>query len=413
MSEEKTKSFAVSKRMVWESYQKVCAKKGGAGIDEESIEMFNENKENNLYKLWNRMSSGSYFPPAVRTVLIPKKQGGKRPLGIPTVTDRIAQGVVKDYLEQIVDPLFSKDSYGYRPARSAHQALEQCEQNCKRYAWVLDLDIRNFFETLSHKWMMEMVGLHTKEKWVLLYIERWLKAGIEQEDGSIVERTKGTPQGGVVSPLLANLYLHYAFDLWMSKFYPTNPFERYADDIIIHCSSKEEAEELRNSIGERLRKFELELHPEKTKVVYCKTSERKDEHDGNSFTFLGYSFQPRERFNRTTRRKYLGFGGAISNKAKATIREKIRETFNPRNVQISLTEVAGRMNPNIRGWIQYYCKLEADPALKVFVYMNELIKKWIEKKLRLESWKAIHEAYEALVRNHRRLFYHWQKGIIT
>lgn len=413
MSEERTKSFAVSKRMVWESYKKVCASNGSAGIDQESIEMFNENMKGNLYKLWNRMSSGTYFPPAVRTVLIPKKQGGKRPLGIPTVTDRIAQGVVKESLERIVDPLFSENSYGYRPGRSAHQALEQCERNCKQYSWVLDVDIRNFFETLSHEWMMRMVRHHTAEKWVLLYTERWLKAGIEQEDGSIVNRTKGTPQGGVISPLLANVYLHHAVDLWMKKFYPANPFERYADDVIIHCRSKEEAEQLRSNIGQRLREFELELHPEKTKVVYCKTSDRKDDHDENSFTFLGYSFQPRERYNHKTRRKFLGFGGAISSKAKANIREKIRATFKPRNVQITLTEVAKRMNPKIRGWLQYYCKLEADPALKVFGYMNELIKKWIQKKFRTDNWTEIHRQYDQIVRDNRALFYHWQKGILT
>lgn len=244
--------------------------------------MFNKNLSANLYKIWNRMSSGSYFPPAVRTVLIPKKQGGKRPLGIPTVGDRIAQGVVKDFLEPILEPLFHVSSFGYRPGRSAHDALAQCQHNCIHHSWVVDLDIKGFFDNLNHEWMMKMLKHHTQEKGVLLYTERWLKAGIEQADGSIVAREKGTPQGGVISPLLANLYLHHAFDMWMNKYFPSNPFERYADDIIVHCNSKEEAEKLLSSIRERLSGFDLELHPEKTKLVYCKNYLRKEQHEHNS-----------------------------------------------------------------------------------------------------------------------------------
>lgn len=244
MNKEKTKSFALSKQMVYNSYLKVCDKNGGAGIDKETIERFNKDLVSNLYKVWNRMSSGSYFPPAVRTVLIPKKQGGTRPLGIPTAGDRIAQGVVKDYLEPILEPLFHVHSFGYRPRRSAHDALAQCQHNCIHYSWVVDLDIKGFFDNIRHEWMMKMVKHHTQEKWIMLYTERWLKAGIEQADGSIVATTKGTPPGGVVSPLLANLYLHHAFDMWMGRNFPSNPFERYADDIIVPCNSKTEAEQL-------------------------------------------------------------------------------------------------------------------------------------------------------------------------
>ncbi len=411
MNEEKTKSFAVSREMVRDSYQKVSAKQGSAGIDEQSIEMFNEHLEGNLYKLWNRLSSGSYFPPPVRTVMIAKKQGGERPLGIPTVTDRIAQGVVKDYLEKIVEPLFSNGSYGYRPGRSAHQALEQCEAHCHRHDWVLDLDIRNFFEALSHEWMMKMVTHHTQEKWVLLYTERWLKAGIGGEDGSVVARTKGTPQGGVISPLLANLYLHHAFDKWMERYFPNNPFERYADDIIIHCKSRQEAEGLLETIRERLMTFDLELHPEKTKLVYCKDDRRKGDHEVNSFTFLGYSFQPRERFNRSMRRKFVGFGGAISNRAKANIREVIRATFNPRYTQVPMSKVVARLNLKIRGWIQYYGKLCSGEVLRVFLYVNQLVRRWVKVKMRLQSWKSIRREYEKLVQERRGLFYHWTKGV--
>src|ERR1039457_1524715 len=325
MNEEKTKSFEVSKRMVYNSYRKVCDKNGGAGIDKETIEKFNENLSGNLYKVWNRMASGSYFPPAVRTVLIPKKQGGTRPLGIPTVGDRIAQGVVKDYLEPILEPLFHASSFGYRPGRSAHDALAQCNGNCIHYSWVVDLDIKGFFDNISHEWMMKMVQHHTQEKWGLLYIERWLKAGVEQADGSIVARVKGTPQGGVISPLLANLYLHHAFDKWMDKENPQCPFERYADDIVIHCSSKEEAEQILEKLRERMQVAELALHPEKTKIVFCKNYQRKGKHENESFTFLGYNFQPRPRQDKFGRKGvFFVFGGAICQTAKTSIREGIR-----------------------------------------------------------------------------------------
>ncbi len=412
MSEEKTKSFAVSKAMVYNSYLNVCSKDGAAGIDKETIEMFNQDLSSNLYKVWNRMASGSYFPPAVRTVLIPKKQGGKRPLGIPTVGDRIAQGVVKDYLEPILEPLFSTSSFGYRPGRSAHDALAQCNTNCRQYAWVVDIDIKGFFDNLSHDWMMKMVSHHTQEKWVLLYIERWLKAGVEQADGSIAARTKGTPQGGVISPLLANLYLHHAFDMWMSKYFASNPFERYADDIIVHCNSKEEAEQLLEAIRTRLQGFELELHAEKTKLVYCKSYNRKEEHEHNSFTFLSYSFQPMVKANLQFKdRKFMAFDAAICCKAKAYIKQRIREVFNPRNTTVSLEQAAIKLNPKIRGWLNYYCRFNAITAQKVFEYLNELIQRWFSEKFKLRGKMAILEKYKTYVHENRKLFIHWQKGI--
>jgi RNA-directed DNA polymerase len=411
MNEEKTKSFAVSKQMVYSSYLKVCDKKGSAGIDKETIEMFNENLSGNLYKVWNRMSSGSYFPPAVRTVLIPKKQGGKRALGIPTVSDRIAQSVVKDFLEPIMEPLFHVNSFGYRPGRSAHEALAQCQHNCIHHSWVVDLDIKGFFDNISHEWMMKMLRHHTQEKWVLLYTERWLKAGIEQADGSIAERQKGTPQGGVISPLLANIYLHHAFDMWMGRYYPSNPFERYADDIIVHCDSKEEGEELLSSIRKRLADFELELHPEKTKLVYCKNYQRKEQHEHNSFTFLSYSFQPRGMRNRERTNKFTVFSAAICCKAKTFIRQRIRAVFNPRNTQVSLETVAVRLNPKIRGWLNYYCRFNPRVASNLFLYLNELIRRWIEEKFRLRSKKAVVLKYQSYVQCNKGLFVHWQKGI--
>ena len=285
MNEEETKSFPVSKRMVYDSYLKIMSKNGCAGIDGQSIIMFESDMSKNLYKIYNRMASGSYFPPAVRTEFIPKKQGGFRPLGIPTVGDRIAQGVVKDYLEPAMDKMFHNSSFGYRPGRSAHDALAQCHANCRRYAWVLDVDIKGFFDNINHEKLKELLQQHTEENWILLYVDRWLKAGIEQEDGSIRGREKGTPQGGVISPLLANLYLHHAFDKWMEHSNFNNPFERYADDIVIHCQSKAEAVKLLAALENQMSEYSLTLHPEKTQIVYCKNYSRREEHDQNSFTF--------------------------------------------------------------------------------------------------------------------------------
>ncbi len=408
-----TKSLPVTKRMVYESYLKVVMKDGGAGIDKESIEMFNADMSNNLYKLWNRMTSGSYFPPPVRTVFIPKKQGGLRPLGIPTVSDRIAQGVVKDYLEPMFESIFHPSSFGYRPGRSAHDALAQCRTNCLSYAWVIDVDIKGFFDNISHEKMMELLRLHTTEKWVLMYIERWLKAGVEQEDGSIVAREKGTPQGGVISPLLANVYLHHAFDIWMGTNYCSNPFERYADDIVIHCSTKEEALHLLKQLEERMQAYNLTLHPEKTKIVYCKNYERKERHEHESFTFLSYSFQPRKAQSKYSggKRTYMVFVPAISTKAKASIREAIRKVMPRRWNGITLEWFAKKLNPKIRGWINYYTKFQANEALQVFSYLNKRIILWLRDKYKITSIKQLLKKFHTMQQENPDLFYHWRKGV--
>jgi RNA-directed DNA polymerase len=408
MAEEKTKSFAVSKRMVYNSYLKVVSKDGGAGIDHESIEMFNANMSKNLYKIYNRMASGSYLPPPVRTVFIPKKQGGVRPLGIPTVADRIAQGVVKDYLEPEMDRMFHNSSFGYRPGRSAHDALGQCHGNCLNYAWIIDVDIKGFFDNISHEKLMELLKLHTQEKWILLYVERWLKAGVEQEDGSIAERTKGTPQGGVISPLLANLYLHHAFDKWMDQSYCGNPFERYADDIVIHCSSKEQAEKVLAALGNQMSTYSLTLHPEKTKVVYCKNYFRNEDHDQNSFTFLSYTFRPRAAMDKFKRKKLIVlFNGAISNMAKKSIRQAIRKILNPQWTNVSLEMFANRLNPKIRGWINYYGKYFKWRMIKVFSYLDGLMRSWISKKYKITAKAETMQHYCRIRKESPTLFYHW------
>lgn len=407
-----TKSVPVSKRMVYESYLKVVSKQGGAGIDRESIEKFNESMSSNLYKIWNRMTSGSYFPPPVRTVFIPKRQGGVRPLGIPTVSDRIAQGVVKDYLEPSMETIFHHSSFGYRPGRSAHDALVQCQSNCMRKAWVLDVDIKGFFDNISHSIMMELLAQHTQEKWVLMYVERWLKAGVEQEDGSITARTKGTPQGGVISPLLANIYLHHAFDKWMEGTHAQCPFERYADDIVIHCDSKEEAERMLEELKSRMQEFELTLHPEKTKIVYCKNYQRLEKHDNESFTFLSYSFQPRtvkDKFGRAKR--IVVFGAAICNSAKTSIRKAIKEVLPTGWTTQTLEWFASKLNPKIRGWINYYTRFNKDEAHGVFYYLNGLIRKWLKKKYKILNKGEVYRKYRLTQEENPVLFYHWKLGI--
>jgi RNA-directed DNA polymerase len=409
---EMTKSLPVSKRMVYDSYLKVMDKDGGAGIDKQSIEMFNENMPGNLYKIWNRMTSGSYFPPPVRTVFIPKKQGGERPLGIPTVSDRIAQGVVKDYLEPSLELVFHNSSFGYRPKRSAHDALAQCQQNCIRYAWVLDVDIKGFFDNISHSILLKLLQKYTQEKWVLMYVERWLKAGVEQKDGSIAARTKGTPQGGVISPLLANLYLHHAFDKWMDEINPQCPFERYADDIVVHCSSKDEAQQMLERLKARMQEFELTLHPEKTKIVYCKNYQRPDKQDNESFTFLSYSFQPRTVKSKfDSGKRLLVFGAAICNNAKTSIRTAIKEVLQTQWSTQTLDWFAKKLNPKIRGWINYYTKFNRDEAHGVFYYLNGLIRKWIKNKYKLHNKEKLFKKYREIQIANPELFYHWRLGV--
>lgn len=409
---EMTKSLPISKRMVYNSYLKVTAKDGSAGIDKQSIEAFNENMSANLYKIWNRMTSGSYFPPPVRTVFIPKKQGGTRALGIPTVSDRIAQGVVKDYIEPSVEQIFHPSSFGYRPGRSAHDAIKQCQDNCIKYAWVIDVDIKGFFDNINHDLMLELLQQYTQEKWVLMYAERWLKAGVEQEDGSIEARTKGTPQGGVISPLFANIYLHHALDKWMEEMQPQNPFERYADDIVIHCRSKEEAERLLEELKARMEQYKLELHPDKTKIVYCKNYMRNEKHENNSFTFLSYSFQPRtikDKFGR--KRRLVVFNAAISQKAKTSIREKLRGVLRTQWSNQTLQWFADQLNPKIRGWINYYAKFNGHIAYNVFYYLNELIRRWIKNTYKIRGKAWLYDKYRQVQASNSKLFYHWQLGI--
>jgi RNA-directed DNA polymerase len=406
------KPFCISKQEVWEAYKRVKANQGAAGVDEQSITDFERRLKDNLYKIWNRMSSGSYIPPPVLTVKIPKTGGGERKLGIPTVSDRIAQMVVKTRLEPEVDPHFHPDSYGYRPGKSALDAVGQARQRCWRLDWVLDLDIKGFFDNIDHELMMRAVRKHAKDKWVVLYIERWLKVPAQDEEGRLVPREKGTPQGGVVSPLLANLFLHYAFDVWMRKHYPHLPFERYADDGIVHCRTEKEAQEVRAAIAARLQECRLELHPEKTKVVYCKDDDRRGNYPNEKFDFLGYTFRPRRSKNRFGK-YFINFSPAVSDKAVKAIRAEIRSWKLHLRSDKAIEDLSRMFNPIIRGWLQYYGRYYRSALYPPMRQLDRSLARWAYrkyKKLRRHLRRATHWVAR-ISRRDPKLWAHWEMGV--
>lgn len=410
MSEAKPNS--ISKWEVWEAYKRVKANQGAAGVDEQSIADFEERLKDNLYKIWNRMSSGSYFPPAVRTVKIPKASGGERKLGIPTVSDRIAQMVVKSRLEPELDPIFHADSYGYRPRKSALDAVSQARQRCWKYDWIIDMDIKGFFDNIDHDLLMRAVRKHAKDKWAVLYIERWLKAPAQDEVGNVTERVKGTPQGGVISPLLANLFLHYTFDVWMRKNYGHLPFERYADDAIVHCRTEAEAQQVKAAIADRMKECRLELHPEKTKIVYCKDDDRRGKYRNERFDFLGYTFRPR-RSKNWKGKYFINFTPAVSDKAAKAIRAEIRSWKLHNRSDKAIDDLSRMFNPIIRGWIQYYGRFYRSALYPMMRQLDRSLARWAYrkyKKLRGHLRRATHWIAR-ISRRDPRLFAHWQMGV--
>jgi len=404
----KTRPFEIDRWAVWEAWQKVRSNQGSAGVDGESIEDFEKDLKNNLFKLWARMSSGSYMPPPVLLVEIPKKGGGKRPLGIPTVSDRIAQMVVKQAIEPDIDKIFYEDSYGYRPKKSAIEAVGKCRERCWQYNWVLDLDIKGFFDNIPHDLLMKAVEKHTKCKWHLLYIKRWLEAPVQSRNGEQTERPKGTPQGAVISPLLANLFLHYCMDSWLKLKYPQCPFERYADDAVIHCRTEAEAQELKERLGKRLEECGLQMHPEKTKIVYCKDTNRKEDYPNKKFDFLGYGFQPRETRNKKGQ-YFVGFTPAVSDKSSKSIREKIRRSKTLQATDSEIPEIAKELNPKLRGWINYYGKFCKSKLAETLKAVKVRLISWAQRK-----YKKLHGKYQAAMDwvekmqiSRPRLFVHW------
>jgi RNA-directed DNA polymerase len=405
------KSFEISKHVVWEAYLRVKANGGAAGVDGESIEQFEVDLKGNLYKLWNRMSSGSYFPPPVRMVEIEKPQGrGVRILGVPTVADRVAQSVVAMVLEPEVEPVFHPDSYGYRPRRSALDALAVCRERCWRSDWVIDIDIRGFFDNLDHDLVLKAVAHHTGQRWILLYVERWLKAPLQQDGGVLVARDRGSPQGSAISPLLANLFMHYAFDAWMAREFPGVAFERYCDDMVIHCRTEAEARRVRLVIGERLAQCGgLQLHPDKTRVVYCRDGKRRGSYEHTSFTFLGYTFRSR-KVRAKSGEYFFGFNPAISDEAARRIRKTIRSWRLHLRSGSTLADLAREINPIVRGWIGYYGRFYPSELAGSLKRINHYLMRWAMQKYkrlrrrRMRAWDGLGKA----ARLYPGLFVHWK-----
>jgi len=404
-----TKSFEISKQVVWEAYERVKVNKGAAGVDDESIAQFERHLKRNLYKVWNRMSSGSYLAPPVKHVEIPKKSGGKRILGVPTVSDRIAQMVVKLYMEPLVEPQFHPDSYGYRLKRSAKAAVAVTRKRCWQYDWVVEFDIKGAFDNIDHRLLMKAVNHYVKERWMLLYIERWLTAPFETVEGELIPREKGTPQGGVISPLLMNLFMHYAFDKWIERTYPHCPFARYADDAVVHCHNKAEAEQLLNAISNRLQTCLLTMHPDKSRVVYCKDSNRRLDYSQTQFTFLGFTFKPRVAVSRSGK-KFTSFLPAVSVEAMKSMRQTIKGWTLNRQTFANLEQLACQYNSVLRGWWNFYGCFYKTEMRKLYDYLNRRLVTWARRKYRkLKCHKQ--RSFQWLSRIAKRqpcLFFHWQ-----
>jgi len=403
-----SKPYNISKKMIWKAYKLVKANNGSAGIDGVNIEKFEGNLKNNLYKLWNRMSSGSYFPSPVMAVEIPKKSGGTRRLGIPTITDRIAQMTAKMYVEPSVEPVFHKDSYGYRPQKSALDAINQARKRCWKYDYVIEFDIQGLFDNIDHGLLMKTVVKHVEEEWIRLYITRWLTSPFTLKDGTQVERRTGTPQGGVISPLLANMFMHYAFDIWMDRKFPSAPFERYADDAVIHCSTEIEAKYILKALDERMTTCKLRLHPLKTQIVYCKDKDRKREFENVEFDFLGYTFKGVYIKNRTGKRG-VNFIASAGKKSNKLFRAKIKAMKIHKRTGCKIDMIAELINPVVRGWINYFGKYNASAIRYSLDCVQRRIVKWAMCKFkRFRGHKHRAEKWLSEVREREpRLFAHW------
>ena len=408
---DETKPFKISKQAVKIAFDRVKANKGTYGIDEQSIEEFEENLKDNLYKIWNRMSSGTYFPKPVKAVAIPKKNGGTRILGIPTVEDRVAQMVAKIYFEPNVEKIFHEDSYGYRANKSAIQAVGVLRERCWRKDWVVDFDIKGLFDNIRHDNLIEIVKRHTEDQWIILYIERWLKTPFKMQDGTIVERTAGTPQGGVISPVLANLFMHYVFDDFMSKEFPNIPWVRYADDGALNCVSIKQAKYIIKVLDKRFKNFGLELNLDKTKIVYCKDEDRQGNYGNISFDFLGYTFKPRGAKNKYGK-LFINFLPAMSDKAQREIIREIRSWKLQLKSDKTINDIANMLNSKIQGWINYYTHYYKSGINDVLRYINRCLIKWVRRKYKkLNSRKRAVNWLMEIAKREPNLFAHWKFGI--
>jgi group II intron reverse transcriptase/maturase len=408
------RSHVIPKQLVWDAWLKVRKNGGAAGVDGVTIKQFEERVKDNLYKLWSRMSSGSYFPGPVRAVEIPKK-GGTRVLGIPNVVDRVAQTVAVLALEPAVEKVFHPDSYGYRPGRSPIDAVAACRKRCWKKDWVVDLDVKAFFDSVSWDLALKAVARHTDQKWVLMYVERWLKAPMLMPDGTLTERTQGTPQGGPISPLLANLFLHYGFDSWMVREYPGVRFERFADDAVVHCVTERQAWEVRDAIGRRFAGIGLSLHPDKTKIVYCKDSNRRRDYPMVSFTFCGYSFRPRKAFSKAEGKAFTSFAPAVSPDKVSEMSRKVGSWKMHRRTNLNLDDIAREVNPALRGWFNYSTVFYSTMVIPLCRRIDRHLMRWARNKYKRlkRSDKRAREWLHEVRERAPRLFAHWELRYTT
>lgn len=405
------KSFDITQHQILQAYKSVKANQGAGGIDGVDFAEYEKDLKNNLYKLWNRMVSGSYFPKHVKGVEIPKKNGKIRLLGIPTIEDRVAQMVVRNRFEPLVEPAFLTDSYGYRPNKSALDAVGVTRERCWKMAWLIEFDIVGLFDNINHEKMLAAVRKHTDEKWINLYTERFLKASIVMPNGEVRERNSGTPQGGVISPVLANLFMHYAFDKWMEREFPNNPWARYADDGVIHCMTEKQAVYIMDKLKARMKECNLEIHPEKSRIVYCRSGNFSNTYENESFDFLGYTFRTRSAKSKDGK-YFSAFTPAVSKNSSKSFREKIRNGVR-NNRTLSLKKLAELMNPIIRGWMNYFMRYHASEAWKTGInYVNQTLVRWIKRTFKKAARSYI-KAQKLLVRwanSVPELFYHWKMG---
>jgi RNA-directed DNA polymerase len=403
------KPFDIPKQMVWEAYRRVAAKEGAPGVDRQTLDEFEEDLKNNLFKIWNRMSSGSYFPPPVRAVEIPKPHGGGvRVLGVPTVADRVAQTVVAMHLVERAEPRFHPDSYGYRPKKAAWDAVGVCRQRCWKRDWVIDLDVEKFFDSVPWDLIIKAVEVVTDTPWVLLYVKRWLAAPLQRPDGTLLERDKGTPQGSAVSPILANLFMHFAFDRWMVRNFADCPFERFADDAVVHCVSKEQAEQVLGALVRRMEEVGLRLHPDKTRIVYCKDGQRRGDHEHTSFTFLGFTFRGRKAMGKDGK-SFMGFLPAMSTEALKAKRAELRALRIHRRTTLTLDDLARWLNPIVAGWMGYYGRFYRSAMAHLLQRVNAYLRRWAGKKYRrLRSYTRFQRWWSGVLERQPALFAQWK-----
>jgi RNA-directed DNA polymerase len=411
MSGLEGKPFAIPKQVVWQAWKSVKANGGAAGADGVTIEMFEKDLKNNLYKVWNRMSSGTYFPPPVRAVEIPKSSGGTRMLGVPAVGDRVAQTVAAMTLEPRTEAVFHDDSYGYRRGKGALDAVARCRERCWARDWVIDLDIRKFFDSVPWDLVTKAVQANVthEQRWIVLYVKRWLAAPIVMPDGRTEARDRGTPQGSCVSPVLANLFMHYAFDTWLEREFPAVTFERYADDAVVHCATERQANEVLAALEQRMAEAGLQLHPDKTRIVYCKDGRRRrPDCEHTSFTFLGYTFRARNAPNRDGTSMFTGFLPAVSKDALKRMSEEVRSWRIHLRTGTELEGLAAWINPIVKGWMNYYGRYYRTALDRLLRRINTYLMRWAQQRYkRLRPFRKALRWWAGLTERQPRLFAHW------